>query len=285
MRILLAVDDQTYSAAIINEAAKLSANTWADVTILTVQKGKGDLDPQKAESLRTYKQGFLDLINGDGFPYSWPAGKEEFRKTADGWLGTQSSRDGSKSCALKVRSGDSCKEIINEAKEQDYDLVIIGASEVDCQWQGEALNLPQRVAEDAGCSVLVIKKPHASNRIIGCLDQSQISQDSLEMINQLVTQHDADLQIIGLTGAKGLSGKGDIEGKMGDILTYYTARKINAWIKLVENNDLEEYVAKASKEAIIAVWMGKKSVFGKLFSQNLVEKLVTSSQSTVLILR
>lgn len=285
MRILFVVDDQPYSASIVTEASKIAANTWADVTIMTVQNGSGEPEKAKADFLRGYKKKFLDQIAEDGFPYATPSGTEEFIQVEGGWQGNQSSRDGSKSCTLKIRNGNTLKEIIQEAQSQECDLIIIGGSSLDCQWNEEVLNLPQRVAEEAACSVLVIKETRVVKTIIGCLDQSQISQESLEMINQLVTHHQADLKIIGLTGPKGLSGKGDIEGKMGDILSYYNARDINAWIKLVESNNLEEYVATASKDGIIAVWMGKKSIFGKLFSANLVEKLVSSSQSSVLILR
>ena len=72
---------------------------------------------------------------------------------------------------------------------------------------------------------------------------------------------------------------------MANILNYYTARDINAWITLVEKNALEDFISSASRDGIMAVWMGKKSMFDKLFSQNLVEKLIGNSQSSVLILR
>jgi len=285
MRILFAVDDQTYSASIVMEAAKLSANVWADITILSVQSSADELDENCADMLREYKTKFLNHFDGEGFPYYKPLEKEEFEKVGDGWQGKQNRGDGSKLCSLKIRCGDTIKEIINEAKDQDFDLIILGCSKPDCQWKGEVFNLPQKVAQEAGCSVLVIKNIRPTRDIIGCLDQSQISQESLEMINQLVTLHQADLKIIGLTSSRGLSGKGDVEAKIGDIFNYYVAREINVWITLVEKQDLEDFVAKASREGIMAVWMGKKSIFEKLFSQNLVEKLVNTSQSSVLILR
>ena len=285
MRILFAVDDQMYSGAIVPEAARISANTWADITMLTVQPSDSELSEKKAEFLRQYKDIFLSSIEGGGFPYYTPSSKESFEKTTEGWQGTQGSGDGSKSCLLKIRCGNTAKEIINETGEGDYDLVILGGSSPDCQWKGEAFNLPQKVAEEAACSALVIKRLRPASKIIGCLDQSQVSQESLEMINQIVTLHQADLKIIGLTGPKGLKGKGDVEAQMANILNYYTARDINAWITLVEKNALEDFISSASRDGIMAVWMGKKSMFDKLFSQNLVEKLIGNSQSSVLILR
>jgi len=285
MRILFAVDDQAYSGSIVPEAARISANTWADITLLTVQPSSSRLDENKADILRNYKDIFLSSIEGGGFPYFASSDQEDFEKISVGWQGCQGSGDGSKLCLLKIRTGDTAREIINEASEGEYDLVIIGASSPDCQWKGESLDLPQKVAEESACSVLVIKRLRPTDKIIGCLDQSQISQESLEMINQLVTLHQADLKIIGLTGPKGLSGKGNVEAQMNDILNYYTARDINAWITLVEKQALENFVSSASRDGIMAIWLGKKSMFAKLFSQNMVEKLIGNSQSSVLILR
>ena len=117
------------------------------------------------------------------------------------------------------------------------------------------------------------------------MDQAHVSQASLEMINQIVTLHEAELKIIGITGPKGKVGKGDVEAKIAEILKYYSDRQINAWIKLIRLDSLEEYVARASREGMIALWMGEKSLLSKIFSRDLVGKLVQYSQSSVLILR
>jgi hypothetical protein len=106
------------------------------------------------------------------------------------------------------------------------------------------------------------------------------------MVNQIVNLHQADLKIVGLTGPKGLPGKeGGVEKKMQEILHYYAARKVNTLIKLVDNEDLEAFVERATREGMIALWMGKKSLLGKIFSKDLIGKLVATSNSSALILR
>ncbi|HSQ83718.1 MAG TPA: hypothetical protein VLM43_03240 [Desulfobacterales bacterium] len=44
MRILLAVDQQPYSAHAVNDVAKLAGNTWADVTLLGVGPKTTEID-------------------------------------------------------------------------------------------------------------------------------------------------------------------------------------------------------------------------------------------------
>lgn len=289
MRILLALDNQAYSADIISEVAKLAANTWADITMLGIQTSGSDsnLDQSLANTLLGYRKQFLTQFAEKDCPYSAASGKMNFTSSKDGWqiLGVTTANK-SKVLHLKVRKGNAIKEILAEAEEQGCDLIILGCSNgTDCQWHGETLNFPHKIARKANCSVLLIKDQRPTKTIISCLDKSLIQQESLELINQIVTLHDADLKIIGLTGPKGLTQKEDTEKQMADILKYYTDRKINAWVKLVEKEALEEYISQASNEGMIALWMGKKSIIGKILSSSLIEKLVASSQSSFLLLR
>lgn len=284
MRILVAIDTHPYSVGILNEVAKLTANTWADITILGVQQKKTAEKPDTplADALSRCKETFFGHLPV-GAPYTSPTDLK-MAEIQDGvWENTSIGR---KEFTLKIRTGDTVKEILAEARERECDLIILGCNKAnDCEWDGEIMHLPQKIARDADCSVLVIKEEKIPDKVICCLDQNHVSQESLEMINQIVTLHQADLKVVGLTGPKGLPGKGDVETRMNEVLQYYTARKINTLIKLVDNDDLEEYVGHATKEGLIALWIGKKSLLGKIFSKDLISKLVATSNSSVLILR
>ena len=289
MRILAAFDSHSYSAGIVSEVAKLAVNTWADVTMLAVQPAGSQAGPDQAlvAALLGYNQAFINAFSGTDLPYDRLAPEASFIPGNGFWELSSGSRQGGgrKQLILKIRSGDTTKEILAEAGEQESDLIILGCTKgLDCQWQGE-IDLPQKIAKGAGCSVLVIKDKKLPETLICCMDQAHVSQASLEMINQIVTLHEAELKIIGITGPKGKVGKGDVEAKIAEILKYYSDRQINAWIKLIRLDSLEEYVARASREGMIALWMGEKSLLSKIFSRDLVGKLVHYSQSSVLILR
>jgi len=287
MRILAALDEHSYSAGIINSVARLAANTWADVTLLGIRSGSAaggtfSMDHPLVNTLMGYKDDFLDQFAGSSSPYT--RGQQIALTDSNGigeMLGT--SDDSRKELKIRLRTGNPEREIMEEARQAESDLIVLGCSGAgDCQWQG-LLNLPEKVAKDAACSVLVIKEERIPEKIICCMDQPSVSQASVEMINQVVTINKADLEIIGLTGPKGL--KEEVERQMDGILRYYMAQQINAWVKLVDMEALGEYVAQASRDGMIALWMGKKSLLQKIFNRDLVGKLVTRAQSSVLILR
>ncbi len=289
MRIITAFDSHSYSATIVSEVAKLAANTWADITMLAVQPS--DTGPQPDEDLATnlcqYRNDFTNHFDAGELPYASSASDAEFTKKNGAWLYSAPPQEtaSQKELLLKIRVGDPVKEILAESNEQEADLIILGCTKgLDCQWHGE-IDLPQKVAKRANCSVVVIKEKKSPATITCFLDQTHVSQASLEMINQIVTLYQAELKIVGLTNGKGSDDKEDFETKMAEILKYYAERQINAWIKLVRLEDLEEYVAQVSHQDMVGLWMGKKSLLGKIFSRNLVGKLVNHSQSSVLILR
>jgi len=105
------------------------------------------------------------------------------------------------------------------------------------------------------------------------------------MVNQLVTLHSAGLKIVGVKEKK-TSQEGSIEKTMVDLMKYYNDRKINAWVKLLNSKDVQSYVTTSSREGIVALWMGgKQSFLKKLFSRTMVDKLLETTQSSLLILR
>jgi hypothetical protein len=171
------------------------------------------------------------------------------------------------------------------AAEIGANLIILGCSgEFGCEWDGE-MNVPLRIAEDAPCSVLVVKQVRNANQIVSILDQSVVKQDSLELVNQLVTLHDTGLKIVGVQEQK--AEKEDaIESRMVELLRYYNDREINTWVKVINSEDVKNYVTTASREAIVALWMGgKQSLIKKLFSRSMVDKLLETTKSSLLILR
>ncbi len=281
MRIIAALDTKSYSEEIINEVAKLAANTWADLTLLGLQSGNKEPDQALVDAMARYKDHILSAME-EPSPYAELA-VSDLKETGPGrW---QVSSRGRKELSVTIRGGDARKEILAEAQEREADLIMLGCTRgIDCIWEGEP-NLPQRVARDAACSVLVIKSSRTPSQIVSFLDQTSVSQESLEMVNQMVTVHGAGLKIVGLKTPKGVVGKGDVEKKMVEILKYYNEKNISAWIMMVDNDKLEEYVAQSTKEGMVALWMGKESLLSKIFSRGLIEKLISNTQSSVLILR
>jgi len=67
---------------------------------------------------------------------------------------------------LKLRYGVAADEILREAREGDYDLIVIGASGAAGRWREWLLgNVTRQIVERAPCSVLVIKQQGGVSRI------------------------------------------------------------------------------------------------------------------------
>ena len=287
MRILVAVDKNSYSAHIVGEAAKLAANTWADISILGIRSktaSKGRDVKTLTDKLFTYRENFLDHFAEEECPYSRHKFSKELVEVRKGvWEETGVSKGSKKNLRLRLRTGDPAKEIIAEAYEQESDLIVLGCDSANgCAWE-DAVSVPQKVANDAACSVLVVKKEEKVKRIVCCLDHDRTTQESLEMINQMVTLYGARLTIVGLTENESL--KPDVEKKLDNILRYYLDRNIEPWIELVEFSSLDSYIAREAQRRLMALWMGKKSILEKLLSKSKVNKLIKGSESSVLILR
>ncbi|MBC8430899.1 MAG: universal stress protein [Desulfobacterales bacterium] len=297
MRILVALDQHSYSNRAVREAAKLAMNTWADVTLLGIcPKTAPKRQPSKTESaqvvlehpitnaLGNHRQEFLGYFQGKDSPYNTQKSKNEFVEVKRHvWEELFTDRGAIKDLKIRIRQGNPAKAILAESYEEGIDLVVIGCDkDKKCLWENAA-NVPQKIANDAPCSVLVVKEEATANKIVCCLDHDTVSQNSLEMINQMVTFHKAELEIIGLT--EGARLKVDVEKKVDAILQYYTARQLMPLIQLVEPSAFESFVSREAQRSLMALWMGEKSILEKIFPPKKVGKLVRTSQSSVLILR
>lgn len=293
MRILVALDQHPYSLRALNEAGRLAMNTWADVTLVGLgpqslskvrQSPKSPTRQPLVKALRQYRESFLSQFQEGESPYTLRDGGYELMEVKKNiWEEIYVCRGARKDLKVRMRLGNPVKEILAQSREEGSDLVVLGCDrEKGCLWKGVE-NVPQKVANEASCSVLVAKAEKKIKKVVCCLDHDRVSQQSLEMVNQMVTIHHAELDIVGLTEKMGLPA--EVEKKMGGILSYYMARQIKPWIELVELSSLESFISQEARWGLIALWMGKKSILEKVFPRGKVNKLIKASKSSVLILR
>ncbi len=282
MKILVALDGKDYSRKIIKDISRLAENTLADMVFLGIQESSGKLEELTVNALVKYQEDLYSYFSPEELPYA-DFSADKWQELAKGDWGIIAK--GMKEFSLRIKTGSVAQQTIAVAKELECDLIILGCgSEFGCEWDGE-MNVPLRIAEDAPCSVLVIKQAGNTDQIVSILDKSVISQDALEMVNQLVTLHGAGLKIVGVKEKK--SGKKDaLEKRMVKLLKYYNDREINAWVKLIDSDEVKDYVTRTSQEAIVALWKGgKQSIIKRLLSRSIVDRLLETSKSSLLILR
>jgi nucleotide-binding universal stress UspA family protein len=294
MQILVAVDQNPYSAHAVDEAAKLAANTWANVSLMGVRHSGGPsagdspghaaTDPTITDMLFEQRTRFLSHFDPHTCPYLQPGATDGPNEAGPGDAGMHADSPAiAKTLTIQLRIGNTGKEILAEAREAECDLIVMGCDGTSgCGWAQDG-DLPRKVAIEAPCSVLVVKRNANVKRILCCLDHDHVSQASLEMLNQMVTLYQAQLTIIGLADSRSL--KGEVETKMKRILSYYQARNIDPWIELVDPAALDTFIARESRWGLMALWMGKSSILEKIFPRSRVDKLIRGGDASVLILR
>ncbi len=297
MKILIAVDQNPYSSHAVGEVAKFAANTWANVSLLGIQsknasKGRGvrgasdveEISGPLHDALSGFRKDFLSFFKKEDCPYNQVEYSHKLiqvRKHV--WEDYPDSKGAKKKFVLRIRSGNPVREILAQAEEEESDLIVLGCDAAKgCAWES-GVTVPRKVANDADCSVLVVKKEKKVERIVCCLDHDRVSQQSLEMINQMVTLHHARLVIVGLTEGNGL--RKEVGKKMDNILRYYHDRDIDPWIRLVDISSLDSFISQEARWGLTALWMGKQSILERVFPKGKVNKLIKGSESSVLILR
>ena len=297
MRILVAVDQNPYSAHAVSRVAGLAMNTWADITLLGLQpkkragadsaasiSGPRQIDPSLSNAMETYRDAFLSHFEGEASPYTQLKFEYELlQREPNLWQEFYVGRSSRKDFDVRIRQGNAAREILAEARQDGSDLIVLGCERGRaCFWEGWG-NVPQKVAASAACSVWIIKKEKDIKKILCCLDHDRVSQESLEMIGQMVTLHGAELEIVGLTEGESLPK--NVERKLDGILKYYTGQKIRPWIELVKISSLETFVSQEGRWGLMALWMGEKSILQKAFSRKTVARLIKAGESSVLILK
>jgi len=297
MKILVAVDQKKYSTHAVKEVAKLAANTWANVNLLAVQlknigrgkaaTAKGTLDAADnptVETLFQHRKAFLSSFDLQECPYAKTDGCDELAEVKKGvYEAVHLSKQTRKTLTIRLRTGNPGKEILSEAGEMESDLIVLGCDPAnECGWES-GVSTPRKVANDAHCSVLIAKAQKKVKRIVCCLDHDRVSQASLEMINQMVTLHGAQLTIVGLSETDTL--RSELERKLDNILRYYQERDIEPWIELVDLASLDAFIAQEARWGLMALWMGKQSILEKALPKSKVNKLIKASEASVLILR
>jgi nucleotide-binding universal stress UspA family protein len=294
MRILFAGDENPYSEYALKETLKLAKHTWADVTILGVHAGSSSKSSSRRSlwpsefpagpAIERYRQFFLAGWEKGESPYETQTERYEWIPVREGgWEETKVIRGSRKDFKVRMRVGNPGTEVLTQADEEGSDLIVIGCAKGDvCSWRSSK-SAPQEIVNNANCSVLIVKERQPVSRILACLDQGYISQESIEMINQMVTIHGAQLELIGLS-RNGEMDK-DVYTRLIEIGDYYCDSEVEIKTRLTDISDFERFITGEIREDLLALWVGKKSLLSKFFARDWVGRFVSKCPTSVLVMR
>lgn len=295
MKILAALDSSSDNSYLLREVARLAANTWADVTLLGIEPESVNTqqppftkmdrrteDHPLVTSLRQSRNMFLEHFGDAGSPYTHTTVTSELVEVENGmWEDLQVCRGSIKRLNSRLRPGNPARAILEEARNSPCDLIVVANSST--AGGRDLTKYVKKVILEAGTSVWMVGESKKPRRIVACLDHDNVSQSSLELINQMVTLYGADLEVAGLTTKDVLAG--DVDHKMAEIVKYYAANNIKALVRLVEENRLKAFATQAAQGNLVALWMGKQSLLSRFFHPRYVDKLLAAAESSLLILR
>ncbi|MBW1975400.1 MAG: universal stress protein [Deltaproteobacteria bacterium] len=296
MRILFVADQYDYSAYALEEVAELARNTFADVTMLGVlprdmarslSPGRPcdiALDHPMMEALEQYRESFLSRWKEGDSPYERKEPRYEWFFLGEGVCEQLLICRGSlKDLKVRLRFGQPVSEVLSAVEEEGASLVVLGCTRGDrCLWRDDP-TFPQKLVQEVPCSILLVKEAHPISEIHACMDESNITQDSLEMVNQIAVLHDAKLNLVALTKGGGI--KAEVYPWFDEVYAYYRKKGLDVTSQFKEIDEFERFIREEVQHGLLALWMGKKSLLSRLFHRDSVEHFIGTCRTSVLVLR
>ncbi len=296
MRIMFVADQHEYSAFALETVSLLARNTFSDVTILgilprdmasSVKPGKPCdllLDHPIINALEKYRETFLAHWEPNESPYSPTKCQYEWFSVKDGLCEQMMVCRGSiKDLKVRLRFGQPVNETLAAVEEEGVSLVVLGCTRgEECLWKDNP-TFPQKLVQAAPCSVLLVKEAERIEQIYACLDESHITQDSLEMVNQMAVLHGAKVNLVALTKGGGI--KAEVYPWFDEVLEYYKKKGLDVDSQFTEIEEFEQFIRNKVQHGLLAMWMGKKSLLEKLFHKDSIEHFISSCRASVLVLR
>lgn len=278
MHILMTTDGQKYSEDAIRFAGMLFKKASPQVTVIHVRPDG------EARETKTVARNYLN--------------------TATGILSAFGIKP-----KLKMLSGDIVKAIMTELKDEDYNLVVLGAKSVSRVMIGVAESLLQKpllqIASSVRCSLLIVKDPpKVLNQVLIGTDGSPFAEMAANFWGKLPKEHEPRAVVLNIIPrlfsefsselksitpdllkvlAKVPGSRTKILHRTKDILEQYG---IEVKIKLRECEYAAEEILKEEKEVdydlIIMGYRGEKYRHNKKAGSQSLE-VVKNSQTSVLI--
>jgi hypothetical protein len=275
MNILVVTDSRYFRQQLAREVGRFAANTWANITLLGTLSAsdKNQLDYSQ-QCLLNYRKEILNFLPVESDRTSIQKSILAWQKNGDRF--TLISPDSwQKRLELVLIDGNIIQEIHFFSKRHALDLLVLdGYSNLNPL-------LLEAATEASGC-VLVAKGATDPNQIVCCLSHEHISQNSLEMINQLTTLYNAALKFVGFSNRE--NERMHIEILLKQLLHYYNDLNLTPWLEMVDVSIMPQFIVQQSKKNLVAISVEKNSSCNGLFTQEGLMSLISNTPSSVLLL-
>lgn len=184
MKVLVAVDKNHETFAGLRYACHLLEHSEAQVDALHVAP---DLTEIAAESYAPFltKDGLEDAINAEVQEV-----EEMFRQTSESCLSTNTR------CALKLVAGDPADEILNAARGEGYDMIVLGSHE-QSYLRGFLLGaVHAKILHHAGQPVLIVRQFREIHQVLAVYRGSATDDAALRFLAPLLRSKKAEITLL-----------------------------------------------------------------------------------------
>jgi len=300
MKILMCTDGQRYAEEAIRFGGKFAHELDADVTVLYVRPvapggdsiylttarkkmGEWDLDIPGVEYLKRAK----NILAGAGLVASTPerdAGvRQTFRGSAEGGVELHLIGRHTERVRLKLREGESAEEILTEAGQGRYDLILTGSRGHEGIASYFVGSTALRIAEFAPCSVLIAKNIRESHDFLMCTDGSKLAEKAelfgaqiAQALNARVTVLSVAAEAVGLQAAQEQVRRAEmILAQLG----------VQAKVKVRSGRPSEAIIDEAKDHDIVVMGASGSSAVRRFFLGSVPLKVIEYGACPVLLVR
>lgn len=299
MRILMCTDGRPYSEEAIRFGGRFAHKLDADVTVLYVRPktsggdwvhittarkkmGEWDLEIPGVEYLKRAKE----ILASAGLTQLSPEGsriRHAFRESSEGGVEIHIIGRRVERVRLKLREGEAAPEILEEATQGRYDLVITGSGDHEGIASFFVGSTALRVAEFSPCSVLIAKNIRQNHSFLICTDGSALAERAELFTANIARALKARVTILSV--APEPDGKKRAQTQVRRAEMILSQLGIESRILVEVGRPSEEIIRLAEKHDIVVMGASGSSAVKRFFLGSVPLKVIEYGNFPVLLIR
>lgn len=205
-----------------------------------------------------------------------------------------------------IRKGDVISEILSQAQEIDYEVIVVGTQEVDRLLDAFFGTVSRKVAGKAHSSVLVVRgeRPVKLEKILITIGGRKMNQAVVKVGAQIARAAKAKVKVLYVTSPVPTmyTGLNEIEETLEELLhtdtpiarylrwsaQYLADQGVEAKLELAQGVDTDEIMREALQGDYDLVVIGAptvRGIFGRIFTEQVTPQVVERSPCSVLVVR
>ncbi len=297
---MMCTDGEEYAERAIRFGGTFARSLDANVTILHV--GPKTSPEERAHLTKTRKKladwnkelpgaGHLDragkILDEMGLIRSLPARSSNaryvFRETPEGGLEFHLVGHGVRRVRLKLREGDPAEEILNEAQQGKFDLIITGARGHEGKARYFVGSTASRVAEFASCSVLIAKNIKEQHHFLICTDGSKQAEQA-ELFGATIAQAlSALVTVLSISDEEAESAQAQERVRRAEMVLNQLG--IGIRVKTRVGRPSEEIIQEARDKDVVVMAASSSSAMRRFFLGSVPLKVIEYGECPVLLVR